>query len=113
MKKIHLLSFAFLFILNAIAQQVPNGNFESWTYNDSMQYGSGENEKRVDEISSVKLSADGKSITVEIPLFASPEKIIDRIYRIQLPTAKKLFGDSPSRDSLDFYQTVRAVPAAK
>lgn len=35
MKKIHLLSFAFLFILNTIAQQVPNGNFESWTYNPS------------------------------------------------------------------------------
>ncbi len=94
------------------AIEVKDLKIESWTYNDSMQYGSGENEKRVDEISSVKLSADGKSITVEIPLFASPEKIIDRIYRIQLPTAKKLFGDSPSRDSLDFYQTVRAVPAA-
>jgi hypothetical protein len=86
---------------------------ESWTYNDSMKYGSGENEKRVDVISSVKLSADGKSVMVEIPLFATPEKIIDRIYRIQIPAAKMVFGETPSRDSLDFYQTVRAVPAAK
>ncbi|MDI1235205.1 MAG: T9SS type A sorting domain-containing protein [bacterium] len=35
MKKIHLLSFAFLFILSAFAQQVPNGNFEAWSYNPS------------------------------------------------------------------------------
>ncbi len=35
MKKLQLLSFAFLFILGAVAQQIPNGNFESWTYNPS------------------------------------------------------------------------------
>jgi len=35
MKKLQLLSFTFLFILGAVAQQIPNGNFESWAYNSS------------------------------------------------------------------------------
>lgn len=35
MKKITLLSFTFLLIMVAFAQQIPNGNFESWAYNPS------------------------------------------------------------------------------
>jgi hypothetical protein len=82
----------------------------SWTYNDSNNYGSNENEKRSDEIKAVTMSADRKSIRIEIPGFSDPAKVINRIYHIQVLDAKNLFGEIPSRPELEAYQTIRAVP---
>ena len=82
----------------------------SWTYNDSNNYGSDEKEKRSDEIKAVTMSADRKSVRIEIPGFSNPAKIINRLYHIQVLDAKNLFGEIPSRPELEAYQTIRAVP---
>ncbi len=87
-----------------------NIKIQSWTYHDSQRYGSGENEKRPDEIKSVTVSADRKSVTLEMPGFADPAKVIDRIYHLLIPDAKALFGAIPCRADLEAYQTIRAVP---
>lgn len=83
---------------------------QSWTYSDSQRYGSGENEKRPDEIKSVTVSADRKSVTIEMPGFAEPAKVIDRLYHVLISDAKALFGATPCRADLEAYQTIRAVP---
>ena len=82
----------------------------SWTYNDSNNYGSNENEGHSDEIKAVTVSADRKSIRIEIPGFSDPAKIINRLYYIKVLDAKSLFGNTPSRAELEAYQTIRAIP---
>ena len=83
---------------------------QSWTYTDSQRYGSGENEKWTNEIKSVTVSADQKSVTLGMPVFADPAMVTDRIYQILISDAKALFGATPCRPELEAYQTIRAVP---
>jgi hypothetical protein len=56
------------------------------------------------------VSADRKSVRIEIPGFSDPTKIINRLYYIKVLDAKTLFGNTPSRAELEAYQTIRAVP---
>lgn len=81
----------------------------SWTYNDSQQYGSGENQPWESRITQITMAADRRSILCEIPDFATPEKIINRLHHFTISNANQYFG-SPARATLEAYQTVRAVP---
>ena len=83
---------------------------ESWTYTDSMNYGSEENEKWEDRISGLTISDDRKSIDLEIPDFSTPTKIIHRIHHFRIKEAAGLFTPSPARGMLEAYQTVHALP---
>jgi hypothetical protein len=89
---------------------LPKIQLESWTYTDAVTYGSGENEKRKSNIASLSISPDRKSISLEIPDFATPAQITNRIHHILLNDAAPLFDTATSRPQLEAYQTVHALP---
>jgi hypothetical protein len=89
---------------------LPKIQLESWTYTDAVTYGSGENEKRKSNIASLSISPDRKSISLEIPDFATPAQITNRIHHILLNDAAPLFDTATSRPKLEAYQTVHALP---
>lgn len=89
---------------------LPKLKLESWTYTDAVTYGSGENEKRKNEIASVTIGADRKSVDLEIPDFANPASVTRRIHRLQVNDATPLFEKAVSRPLLEAYQTVNALP---
>ncbi len=82
---------------------------ESWTYNDSSQYGSEENEKHADEVRGTSIGPDRKSLKITLEKF-SPSSGVNRIYRIQITHAKRLLGPAMGRENLEAYYTVRAIP---
>jgi hypothetical protein len=86
-----------------------NISVESWSYADASRYGSEENEKHADSLSSAVISADRKSLKFNIENFATPAAV-NRIYAIQLMNAKQLLDPANTRDRLEAYYTVRAVP---
>lgn len=83
---------------------------ESWTYTDAVTYGSRENEKAKNEIQSVTIAADRKSIQLHIADFATPNKIINRLLHLKFETAESLFTEKPSFAAIEAYQTIRALP---
>ena len=89
---------------------LPKLQLESWTYTDAMNYGSGQNEKRKGEIAGLTIAADRKSITLELPEFADPTTITNRIHHLQLNDAAPFFAPAIARAQLEAYQTVQAVP---
>jgi len=89
---------------------LPKIQLESWTYTDAVTYGSGENEKRKGSVSKLTISADRKSVSLEMPEFASPATIVHRIHRLRIAEAPALFAPVPARVELEAYQTVQAVP---
>lgn len=82
---------------------------ESWTYNDSSQYGSEENEKRPDAIKDLSISTDRKSVRLTLDSFASSSSA-NRIFWIQMINAHPLLAPASGRETLEAYYTVRAVP---
>ena len=82
----------------------------SWFYRNTGRYGSPEHDKREDIIERVRLNADRKSALVIVKEFGEGEKWLDRVYFIQLPGAREVFGDAPARESLAAYFTLRAIP---
>lgn len=80
----------------------------SWTYSDSQQYGSRENEKWESRITKVTIAPDRLSVILEIPDVAMPEKLINRIHQFTLANAAKHFA-TPAQPTLEAYQTVRAL----
>jgi hypothetical protein len=90
-------------------ETLANISVESWSYLDSPQYGSDENEKHADSVSSAVISADRKSLKFNVENFATPAAI-NRIYAIKLTNAKQLLTPANARDKLEAYYTVRAVP---
>ncbi len=82
---------------------------ESWTYSDSSQYGSEENEKHSDALSKGAIGADRKSLKFEVANFSSPSAV-NRIYSIQISNAKQLLAPAKGREKLEAYYTVRALP---
>jgi len=87
-----------------------NFHIRSWTYLDSVQYGSPELEGRDDVVEAVELSPDRKSATVVIAGFGQNDKWLDRIYDIKLRQSKQLFADAPAWDELECFFTLRAIP---
>lgn len=83
---------------------------ESWTYTDSSQYGSEENDKHPDGVSKVSIAADRKSVKLEIENFARPKTCVNRIYWIQMTHAQQLLAPAAGRATLEAYYTVRAIP---
>jgi hypothetical protein len=90
---------------------LPKLGLESWTYTDAVTYGSGQNEKRTESVTVIKISDDRKSIGLEIAGFGTPGKLPARIIRLQMAGAASLFPASfPSRDQLEAYITLNALP---
>jgi len=89
---------------------LPKIQLEAWTYTDAVTYGSGENEKRKTDISSLAISKDRKSVSLVIPEFSKPASIIHRIHHLKIVEAPGFFAPSPARAELEAYQTVHAVP---
>ena len=89
---------------------LPAINIDSWTYTDSVNYGSEENEKRKESVSSLAISKDRKSVTLEMPDFANPTQIIHRVHRLQIRKATDLFAPATARAQLEAFQTVHALP---
>jgi hypothetical protein len=90
---------------------LPKLGLESWTYTDAVTYGSGQNEKRTESVTAIKISDDRKSIGLEIAGFGTPGKLPARIIRLQMAGAASLFPASfPSRDQLEAYITLNALP---
>ncbi|MFT5107894.1 MAG: cytochrome c2 [Verrucomicrobiales bacterium] len=83
----------------------------SWFYTNTGRYGSPEHERRDDPIASVKASDDRRSVSIELKDFGAGDKNwIDRIYYIQIPATKQLFGEAPVWGRLEAYFTLRAIP---
>ena len=82
---------------------------ESWTYTDSSQYGSEENEKHPDAVSHAVISADRKSVKFDLEKFTYLSAV-NRIFWIQVSGAKALFAPAVGRDMLEAYYTVRVLP---
>ena len=91
------------------ADVTPEIKVESWTYNDSSQYGSEENEKHADEVRSTSIGRDRKSLKIILEKFL-PSTGVNRIYKIQIANAKQLLAPASGREKLEAYYTVRAIP---
>ena len=82
---------------------------ESWTYTDSSQYGSEENEKHSDAVRNAVISADRKSVKFDLENFTYVSAV-NRIFWIQVMNAQQLLAPAVSREKLDAYYTVRVLP---
>lgn len=83
----------------------------SWSYLDSVQYGSPELEQRDDPLASVQISSDRKSATLAIANFGSPPtQWLDRIYHIKLRQCRETFTTPGAPNELEAYFTLRAIP---
>jgi hypothetical protein len=82
---------------------------ESWSYTDSVKYGSAENDKRKHSVTKVEIAADRKSLRCEIADFSEPQNIINRLHQVKIRDAKKWWGDA-ARPEIEAYQTVRDLP---
>ena len=87
---------------------------KSWSYMFYVSgYGSPQLGLRDDVTSSLSLSANRKTLSVDLDGFGKGDQWVDRIYHIQLKQQPSLFGDKPVWKTLEGFYTVRAVPAAK
>lgn len=85
----------------------------SWFYTNLAEYGSPRHDKRDEKITSVTLSADRKSLLIDLDGFKSDDKWLVRLYHIQLKDASGVFGDSPAWKNLEGFYTLNAIPKAK
>jgi hypothetical protein len=83
---------------------------DSWTYTDAMTYGSRENEKAINEIQSVTIAADRKSVHLHMADFATPAKVVNRLLHLKIESPQSLFSEVPAFPILEAYQTIRALP---
>ncbi len=86
---------------------------ESWSYNDRADYGSPKIGTRVEEVASVTLSADRKSVLVDLKDFGNEGKWTGRLYHLQFKEAATLFGNLPVWKSLEGFYTLNAIPKKK
>ena len=82
---------------------------ESWTYTDSSQYGSEENEKHPNIVRNAIISADRKSVKFDLENF-SYLTAVNRIYWIQVMNARQVLAPAVGREKLEAYYTVRVLP---
>ena len=82
----------------------------SWFYSNTGRYGSPRHEERDDAIERVHIDADRKTILVVLKEFGAGDKgWLDRLYHIEVPDTKDLFG-APVKDSIRAYFTLRIIP---
>jgi len=86
---------------------------KSWFYTNLAEYGSPRNDKRDEKIASVMLSADRKSLLVDLEGFGIGDKWTVRLYHVQFKDAAPLFGDLPVWKMLEGFYTLNAIPKAK
>jgi len=85
---------------------------QSWTYFFFKSgYGSPQHLTRDDAISSLSLSADRKSLSIELEGFGKDDQWVDKIYHIQIQQEPSFFGEVPVWKTLEGYYTLRAIPA--
>ena len=82
---------------------------ESWTYTDSSQYGSEENEKRPGVVRNAVISSDRKSVKFDLENFTYLTAL-NRIYWIQVLNARQVLAPAVGRETLEAYYTVRVLP---
>ena len=82
-------------------------SMETWFYTNTPRYGSPEEDKHNETVSSVKLSPDRKTVTIEVEKF-SKETSVDRIHYFKLQT-EGLF-EVPAWPTLEAYYTLRELP---
>ena len=83
---------------------------QSWFYTNTGQYGSPEHDKRDDAVEKVILDADRKIRARGGARLWGGRQVADRIYYINFPETKQLFGDAPVWGKLESYFTLRAIP---
>ena len=84
---------------------------ESWTYRDAPDYGSDELDLRIEEISTLTLSADRKTISIVLASLAQNDahpQQTGRVYHARLAT-RSLF-DANAPEQLDAYYTLHRFP---
>lgn len=86
---------------------------KSWFYTNLAEYGSPRHEIRDEKVASVTLSADRKSLQVDLDGFGTGDKWTGRLYHMQLKEAAQLFGDKPVWKMLEGFYTLNAIPKAK
>ncbi|MES2982355.1 MAG: c-type cytochrome [Verrucomicrobiota bacterium] len=86
---------------------------KSWFYTNLAEYGSPRHEQRDEVISSVTLSADRKSLLVDLNDFGKGDKWTGRLYHVQFKEAALLFGNQPVWKMLEGFYTLNAIPKAK
>jgi hypothetical protein len=87
--------------------------FESWVYRDAPDYGSPELDLRNDAIAKLKVSADRRSLAIDLASTEIPQVHpvqTPRIYHEKLSSQTLFDANAPAQ--LDAYATVRRFPAA-
>ena len=83
----------------------------SWFYTNTGRYGSPRHEERDDTIERVHIDDDRKSVLVVMKDFGSGDKKwVDRLYHIEMPDTKDVFGTAPVTSSVRAYFTLRIIP---
>jgi len=86
---------------------------KSWTYKYRADYGSPQVSGRDETVGSVTLSADRKSLLIELNGFGDGGKWTGRLYHVLFNETSPLFGDQPVWKSLQGFYTLNAIPKAK
>ncbi len=86
---------------------------KSWFYTNLAEYGSPRHEQRDEKIANVTLSADRKSLLIDLEGFGTDDKWTGRLYHVQFKDAAPLFGDLPVWKMLEGFYTLNAIPKAK
>ncbi len=86
---------------------------KSWFYTNLAEYGSPRNDQREEKITAVTLSADRKSLLIDLDGFGTGDKWTGRLYHAQFKDAAPLFGDLPVWKMLEGFYTLNAIPKAK
>lgn len=87
---------------------------ESWVYRDAPDYGSDELDLTQEPIKSISVSADRKTVTIDLPSFAQKQvhpQQTARVYHVQLKT--KTVFEKNAVEKMDAYYTLYKFPAAK
>ena len=83
----------------------------SWFYTNTGRYGSPRHEERDDAIERVHIDDDRKRVLVVMKDFGTGDrKWLDRLYNIEIPDTKDLFGTAPVTNSVRAYFTLRIIP---
>lgn len=83
---------------------------KSWFYTNKSDYGSPELDVRKDTIEAIQISADRKTLHLQLTNFGKGEKWLDRIYHILIPKTKDALKNVSSWKSLQAYFTLRTIP---
>lgn len=86
---------------------------KSWFYTNLAEYGSPRHEIRDEKVASVMLSADRKSLQIDLDGFGTGDKWTGRLYHLQFKEAAPLFGNLPVWKTLEGFHTLNAIPKAK